>query len=168
MYTNNYNAMLRSVMTERNRNWFKIRRGTFDFYGYNTIKNGFKSYNSEESNYFGVLVGTGTTEPSYMDYILENEDTNLTYIGSHSTDIYNVDEAATDDDYRKLSTLKSVSSTFRNDTDSDIVISEIGLFFAYNRSLKSDDAFLVAREVLENPITVKPHTIESFTMVMGV
>lgn len=105
-----------------------------------------------------ICIGTGNTPVTYDDYTLSGEiidNTKLSYVSY---------EINYDAEGRKVS--KTVTYTYTNETDSNITISEWGLFRHWitagsgNSYLFSNSAYdiLFYREVLETPITIEPGT----------
>lgn len=105
-----------------------------------------------------ICIGTGNTPVTYDDYTLSGEildNQKLTYIS------YKINYDA---EGRKVS--KTVTYTYTNETDSNITISEWGLFRQWRTNngssavLFSNSAYniLLYREVLETPITIEPGT----------
>ena len=104
-----------------------------------------------------ICIGTGNTPVTYDDYTLSGEiidNRKLSYVS------YKINYDA---EGRKVS--KTVTYTYTNETDSNITISEWGLFRRWNTY--SDSAVLFSnsssnilfyREVLETPITIEPGT----------
>lgn len=102
--------------------------------------------NSSKGSTF--ILGTGTTAPQESDYCLENRVTTFT-IGSVSRDFTDTTGAMT------LSAICTWTGT-------ESAISEIGLVGGYDNS-----NYLLAREVLETPITVNNGDTFTVSMVIG-
>ena len=101
------------------------------------------SYSSSYYQYSGILLGTGTTTPTFDDVALESPLLTLDPVGNPS---YTLD--------RDNGLFRWVM-TVRNNTASDISFSEVGLVIA---RIPSSGVFnnyiLLTRDVLSSPITV--------------
>lgn len=99
--------------------------------------------------HFAVFVGKGDTEPTFTDYALASKATELTWLTASVTkDVNHV--------------LYSVTSTFKNDTESPVVIKEIG-FGWYGNNSNDGYGILIARSVLETPVTIGVGESYAFT-----
>jgi hypothetical protein len=56
------------------------------------------------------------------------------------------------------------NTTYRNDTENDIVISEVGIIGSKD---SGTDAVLIARDVLATPVTIAPGEAYTFAMYIG-
>lgn len=107
-----------------------------------------------------IVVGSGNTAPTSSDKAMDNEVTDLTIVSTTGTN--NSDNASYEQDYIAI-----FSRTYRNDTESDIVISEVGIQYYGHCSNTSPLAnFLLARDVI-SPVTIKPGEAYTFTMYIG-
>lgn len=103
-------------------------------------------------------VGSGTTAPTADDAGLENEISTLTRISFiHSAGsgiVYDND------------CVFSAAAIYKNSTDSDITISEIGIYGQQPSMGSTYGPFLFAREVIE-PVTIHPGESYTFSMLIG-
>lgn len=97
-----------------------------------------------------VRIGSGTTEPTYDDYDLESiidaapKTINMAYKNTYDAN-YNI-----------------VSASFLNETDSDWIVTEVGMYVP-SLNMTAETALLLAREVFD-PVTVKPGQTFSVSM----
>ena len=160
-YTNTYNGS--SLLYINNSNAFgdgniNVKRSDGSVAGF------VKVYHSNHVLFIAPLspqnicIGTGNTPVTYDDYTLSGEildNRKLTYIS------YKINYDA---EGHKVS--KTVTYTYTNETDSNITISEWGLFRQWSTNngssavLFSNSSYniLFYREVLETPITIEPGT----------
>ena len=105
-----------------------------------------------------ILLGTtqNPTEPNQDDYAMDNIDSSLTVVSNSST--------VNDTKRYESNTILTYTRTVRNDTDADITVTEIGLVLYPNGG---SNYSLLAREVLEKPVTVTPGETVAFTLAMG-
>jgi hypothetical protein len=107
-----------------------------------------------------IVVGSGNTAPASSDKALESEVTDLTVITTNGTNT--ADAASYEQDYIAI-----FSRTYRNDTESDVVISEVGVqCYAHCSNVAPLADFLFARDVI-SPVTIKPGEAYTFTMYIG-
>lgn len=107
-----------------------------------------------------IVVGSGNTAPTSSDKAMESEVTDLTVISTTGTN--DGSNASYEQDYIAI-----FSRTYRNDTESDIVISEVGIQHYGHASNASPLAnFLIARDVID-PVTIAPGEAYTFTMYIG-
>lgn len=110
----------------------------------------FRELKNNPSNFvkfgdYALAVGANGTPTSKDDYAFSLDLNNsLTVLSTATSPILDVDGV------RKLRFTKTVS----NDTAEDIIIREVGIIICTGIYSESN-AFLIAREVLETPITVK-------------
>ena len=104
-----------------------------------------------------LSVGTGSDAPASTDINITNRDAGLTVVNRTNTSgIVNPEYTQ---DYIGIFTV-----TYRNDTDSDVTVSESGLFGTANGDgIKS---VLLARDVFD-PVTIAPGEAYTFTMYIG-
>lgn len=102
------------------------------------------SYDSRTYQYTGILLGTGTTAPTFDDIALESPLLTLDPVGTPS---YTLDRA---------NGLFRWVMTVRNNTSSDISFSEVGLVIARipSNGAVFNNYILLTRDVLQSPITV--------------
>ena len=122
-----------------------------------TLGNSYSAGTGTVMQYLKLYVGSGTTEATVDDYALENEEENLTLVASSGT---NDSSAATwDQNY-----IGVFSATFKNDTDADIVVSEIGLTAKLGGTPSND--IMIARDTF-SPVTIAPQATYTFSMTIG-
>ena len=104
---------------------------------------------------FGIVVGSGTTNVSPTDSSLASKISNGTGSGQLSYQTH-----TTNSSFSSSSSFIQISRTFINNSGADVVVREVGLiarnFFRDNSGVKNDAKILIARDVLPNPVTVKP------------
>ena len=102
---------------------------------------------SKFGKYKGIILGTGTTPPTYEDYRMENSNTGLTYSNpSFSWSAPNV----------------IITESATNNTDANIIVSEVGVFGMYDTSA-TYQRILYTRSLIE-PVTIKPNETKTFTV----
>jgi hypothetical protein len=102
---------------------------------------------------FGIIVGSGSTPVSPSDYALASKISHGTSPGQLDYDTHTVTTSYTD-----TSSYVEIARTFMNKSGGDVVVSEVGLVvWAYNKPVyvTTDVKYLIARDLLPNPITVK-------------
>ena len=102
-----------------------------------------------------LCFGSGTTEPTKNDTTLASVINGFTHIDGSST-------ARNDNDSennRLLTHVKTVQYT----GDEDVTINEIGLFVSNAAAATGEAGALLAREVLDEPITMSKGDMRSFT-----
>lgn len=115
-----------------------------------------------------LVVGSGTTPVTDDDYKLDVPITTLTAVcATTSCKTLNTKD--------KLSpTTFVISTTYRNNTDSPVVVKEIGIMIPVgyaNSSTSNDNALsscLIYREVLETPVTIEPNQLRTFSITTDV
>ena len=169
MTTNNFkkiiNAMFNDTKIEVNKymvdtNGQLITSDYSGFYIVPYLKKARQIINTNESDNTGVGVftafGSGSSVESSSDYKLESELDTLTLI-SNTTNI--------------ASEAFVITSTVKNSTDEDILISELSTFMNSTRTLSGDPyyskTFMLTRNVLETPITIKPNETKTFTITIN-
>ena len=103
-------------------------------------------YMSTKCYYVGIILGTGTTPPTYSDYKMENYHTGLTY--SNSTASWSAPNVI-------------ITESATNNTDANIIVSELGVF-GLEDGRESNKRILLTRNVIE-PVTIKPGETKTFT-----
>jgi hypothetical protein len=102
---------------------------------------------------YGIVVGYGSTPQTYSDYALANQIYNGTGAGQLS---YGAHTFASS--YSSTSSYIAISRTFTNQSGSAIVVREVGMIarnVIYSSGAPTTDVkFLIARDVLANPVTV--------------
>ena len=100
--------------------------------------------------------GAGSKQVSLEDYNLETIINNLSY---QSSSVETTEEGYT------------VITSAKNNTSTDIIVSEVGIFCrAQSRDSGIDYAshpFMLTRNVLETPITIKPNETKTFTVTIN-
>ena len=134
MTTNNYVALEGS---------FQSIAPVMGSYYDNSGSNGFKF-----GYYKGIILGTGTTPPAYSDFRMENYNTGLTYSNATAS-------------WSAPNMILTESAT--NNTDSDITVSEIGVFGMDSNNNQYYNKVLYTRNVIE-PVTIKPNETKTFTV----
>lgn len=99
-----------------------------------------------------LVVGNGTEPAKSTDYNMSMIDTLTVLNSTGSNTDHNYD---CDFGYAAFFT-----KTFKNDTDSDITVTEVGLYANQNKD------YLFAREVID-PIVIHPQEIYTFSMYIG-
>lgn len=115
-----------------------------------------------------LVVGSGTTPVTDDDYKLDVPITTLTAVCATTS-------CKTEDTGEKLSpTTFVISTTYRNNTDSPVVVKEIGIMipvgYASSRTLNNNalSSCLIYREVLETPVTIEPNQMRTFSITTDV
>jgi len=122
---------------------------------YNYTTTGIPTYDGSDSG-IALLLGSGATAPSSADYNMEEIITDYT-VSSQSA--YAPARNKTYDDV-----LVSVTRVAKNETPKDFTVSELGCFVCITQLTNS---ILIAREVLDTPITIASGESYSFTMTIG-
>lgn len=117
-----------------------------------------------------LVVGSGTTPVTDDDYKLDVPITTLRAVSATTS-------CKTDKTGDTLSpTTFTVSTTYRNGTDSPVVVKEIGIMIpvGYKTSGSSStnknalSSCLIYREVLETPVTIEPNQLRTFSVTTDV
>jgi hypothetical protein len=102
---------------------------------------------------WGIVVGAGSTPQAYSDNKLANQIYNGTGSGQMSYGAH-----TTNSSYSSTSSYITISRTFTNQSGSAIVVREAGMIarnYGYDYSgVRLDVKYLIARDVLANPVTV--------------
>lgn len=101
-----------------------------------------------------VDVGFGNTSVTKDDYKLANSNTidnrTLTWIASQLTNV--------------TPSITTAITTYRNDTSTDVVVTELGIVIKnINGATRPNNNYLLARKVLDTPITVPAGATMAFT-----
>ena len=104
-------------------------------------------YDSTNCSCVGIILGIGTTPPTYSDYKMENYNTGLTYSNSTAS-------------WSAPNFILTESAT--NNADANIIVSELGVFGLGDGSA-SNKRILLTRNVIE-PVTIKPGETKTFTV----
>lgn len=106
----------------------------------------------------GVCIGfgAGSKQVSLEDYNLETIINNLSYQSSLAE--------TTEEGY-------IVTTSAKNNTSTDIIVSELGIFCQGRGEVSgevfSSPPFMLTRNVLETPITIKPNETKTFTITIN-
>ena len=96
----------------------------------------------------GIILGKGTTPPTYSDYKMENYNIGVTY--SNSTASWSAPNVI-------------ITESATNNTDANIIVSEIGMFGTDSDNNQYYNKVLYTRNVIE-PVTIKPGETKTFTV----
>mgnify|MGYP004496559665 CR=1 FL=1 len=159
-YLNRFNSewksdILLNLITLANGNLFTgVGDDTYPMSAMYTISN-IRASGAGQMYATGIFIDVGTSdiEATSDDYALKSPSLELT-ASNHTAVLPNngIDGII-------------INRTFSNKTDSDITIKEVGLYqnIPYYRRTGTDSIALLAREVLSNPITLKPNQSRQFT-----
>ena len=113
--------------------------------------------NGSNPYYLYLALGSSTTTPTFDDYSMEESDvtSQLTYI--NGVVARSIDK-----------TILSLTQVFKNETANPITINEIGLGYCYAYSATNKRAILLARKVLDTPVTMQPGETYNFTYSINV
>ena len=171
MINNNFKKILKCLFTYTNTNTndlkliglngTKIIEQLNDFYilpylntSLNTIINS-DGISSDVSGGVCIGFGAGSKQVSLEDYNLETIINNLSY---QSSSVETTEEGYT------------VITSAKNNTSTDIIVSEVGIFCRAERRATysaSQYPFMLTRNVLETPITIKPNETKTFTITIN-
>lgn len=120
----------------------------------NISKQAILTSDSTTGNGVFIAYGNGTTIATSNDYNLESEISGLTLLGNFLS--------ITDNGYITTSSVKNTSNE-------DIIVKELGLFETSNGqdSYGARVTFMLTRNVLETPITIKPNETKTFTITIN-
>lgn len=121
----------------------------------NTSLNTIINSNGISSNVTGGVCmgfGSGSKQVSLEDYNLETIINNLSY---QSSSVETTEEGYT------------VITSAKNNTSTDIIVSEVGIFCRGVENYESGPLFMLTRNVLETPITIKPNETKTFTVTIN-
>lgn len=104
----------------------------------------------DDSDVFGIVVGSGTTSPTPDDYNLESKIAHGTGAGQLDYDTHTFTEVSVSGS----ESLFEVARSFKNLSGGDVTVSEVGIIAQNHRSDIGTHYFLVARDVLASPVTV--------------
>lgn len=152
MITNNVIQMLKGSTVSNPSAKFKYYNGQIAYWANRDFSSFFNSdlSNSDYSQDEGLsmLVGSGNSTPTNDQYMLDNIITSYSVIAQNHTFF----QADFDD------RLVLVNRTIQNTSDSNIAITELGVF---------GSGIMIAREVLPEPVTLQPGEKHTFTMSIG-
>lgn len=128
----------------------------------NTLGNG-NAYTNSTSGLCMVL-GSGDTPPTKDDYKLES------WIPTADLSVESYAGIGPHNEYPPTK-ICSLTTTFRNNTNENITVKEVGVCVALSKASNFTTSIppkyvLLVRDVLENPVIIKPDEITSFTVVM--
>lgn len=128
-----------------------------------------KAFNSENVNNESVInetlaslalyVGSDSTAPTADDYTMGETNLGLTVVATTGTN------DSTAGDFRQ-NYIAIFNRTFRNDTDTDITVSEVGIIGSGRGPFSNPKTFLIARDVID-PVTIAPGEAYTFSMYIG-
>lgn len=173
MINNNFKKILKCLFTYTNTNTNDLKliglNGTVikenwnDFYilqylntSLNTIINS-DGISSDVKGGVCIGFGAGSKPVSLEDYNLETIINNLSY---QSSSVETTEEGYT------------VITSAKNNTSTDIIVSEVGIFCRGRSThsgmdFESTYPFMLTRNVLETPITIKPNETKTFTITIN-
>lgn len=99
-----------------------------------------------------IAYGNGTTIATSNDYNLESEISGLTLLGNSLS--------ITDNGYITTSSIKNTSNE-------DIIVKELGIFETSKSQYGDRSTFMLTRNVLETPITIKAGETKTFTITIN-
>ncbi len=99
-----------------------------------------------------IAYGSGAKIATSNDYNLEGEITDLTLLGNSVS--------ITDNGYVVVSSIKNTSNE-------DIIVKELGIFETSKSEYGEMSTFMLTRNVLETPITIKPNETKTFTVTIN-
>jgi len=109
-------------------------------------------YAGDNDDSYGILVGSGSTPVSPSDYALASKIPHGTGSGQLDYDTHNVLSG-----YGDTSGYVEIYRSFVNKSGGDVVVREVGLVArSIDGAVPSDVRYLIARDLLPSPITVKP------------
>lgn len=172
MINNNFKKILKCLFTYTNTNinalnliglnGTKITERWDDYYilpYLNTSLNTIINSDKISSNVTGgvcIGFGAGSKQVSLEDYNLETIINNLSY---QSSSVETTEEGYT------------VITSAKNNTSTDIIVSEVGIFCRGQSRHSGMDfgskPFMLTRNVLETPVTIKPNETKTFTITIN-
>ena len=99
---------------------------------------------------FYIGLGSGVTEPTESDFRLSSAITGLTLVGSTKSN-------------RNNTSILTVASVYKNNTDHDVTVNEIGLMYS---DTTDETTYLLGREVLDSSVTIKAGETYTFTVIV--
>ena len=168
MINNNFKKILKSLFTytDTNINDLKligldgaeIHEDNDGFYilnylntSLNTIINS-DGISSDVKGGVGMGFGAGREQVSLEDYNLYSWIDDLSYLSSSVV--------TTEECYM-------VTTSVKNNTSTDIIVSEVGIFGRGTNGQSTSHPFMLTRNVLETPITIKPNETKTFTITIN-
>lgn len=114
---------------------------------------------SETLNSMSVFVGVNSASPTSEDYTMDMTNQGLTIVNTTGTN------DSTPGHYNQ-NYIAIFTRTFRNDTDSDVTVCEVGIIGSGRGPFSNSKDFLFARDVID-PVTIAPGEAYTFTMYIG-
>jgi len=109
---------------------------------------------ADNDDSYGIVVGSGVTPVSPTDYMLAAKISHGTGSGQLDYDTHTILTS-----YTSTSSYIEISRVFVNRSGADVVVREVGLivrnYWKSRYNLEKDVKFLIARDVLPSPTTVK-------------
>lgn len=139
MITENLSKYLAYAAFRRNPDATQI---TMEGQGGETITES-EFWNINANSQYKIAIGSGTTSPKKTDYKLENQIT----AAPASIDM--------------TGGMATASITYKNTSSSDKTVTEVGLL-----THDTSHTWMLARELLENPITVRAGETKSFSITL--
>ena len=99
--------------------------------------------------YKGIVLGTGTTSPTYRDFRIETPVESSGY----SNNSYSISA-----DCQQV-----LTQSYTNKSSEDIIVTELGLFVTDSDSNENFAKVLLTRNVI-SPVTIKPNETKTFTI----
>lgn len=121
----------------------------------NILYNNSNSYGTFLTN-LKLYVGSGSTAETIDDYCLESQINTLDMISSTGT---NNNNPSYTDGY-----INTFTSTFKNNTNADITVNEIGIIGKENTY---NVEALIYREVLDTPVVIEPNHTKAFSVTIS-
>lgn len=106
-----------------------------------------------------MVLGSGDTPPTKDDYKLDS------WIPTTDLSVESYSGVGPHNEWPPLK-MCSLTTVFRNNTEENITVKEVGVCFAIGKQGSVQKYILLVRDVLENPVIIKPDEITSFTVVM--
>ena len=128
------------------------------------LQSGNPSWTNKSTSGLCMVLGSGDTPPTKDDYKLES------WIPTADLSVESYAGFGPLNQYPPTK-ICSLTTTFRNNTNENITVKEVGVCIALSKASYFDTTIspkyiLLVREVLENPVIIKPDEITSFTVVM--
>jgi hypothetical protein len=125
------------------------------YYGRGGTPMAMNAPNDDDS--YGIVVGSGTTPVSPTDYKLSSKIPHGAGVGQLDYETH-----STASSYSGTSSYVEISRSFINRSGSDVIVREVGLVArsywggSGGTNVAQDIKYLIARDVLPSPVTVKP------------
>ena len=115
---------------------------------------------SETLGSLALYVGNDNTAPTADDYTMDDTNLGLTVVNTTGTN------DSTAGSYTQ-NYIAIFNRTFRNDTNADITVSEVGIIGSGRGPFSNPKTFLIARDVLSTPVIIAPGEAYTLTMYIG-